>query len=373
MKPFKPKVLIVDDVEANLVALEALLADMDCELVRAAGGNEALKLLLKNEFAVMLLDVQMPGMDGFEVARYAREHPTTRETPIIFLTAMHSTEDSMLRGYGTGAVDFLLKPINASVLRGKVRVFLELFTQRRRLQDEITAHKKTLAALQEANTALRHFTDAASHDLKAPIRAMRGFLDALFVETRESLPPQALEYLQRALKAGERMDSLLDSLLSYARLQRSQATAVVHVGELLAELRTDLGADLVRAGATLEIEPELPAVPGDRERLYQLFQNLVTNAIKFRKPGVPLEVRVSARRCPTELVFCVADNGIGIDPKHQERVFQAFFRSHAQGKYQGSGLGLAICQQVVEQHEGRIWVESQLGEGSRFYVSLPIG
>jgi two-component system sensor histidine kinase/response regulator len=373
MNPFKPKVLIVDDVEANLVALEALLDDLECELIRAADGNQALKLLLKHEFAVMLLDVQMPVMDGFEVARYAREHPSTRDTPIIFLTAMHSTEDSVLRGYGSGAVDFLLKPINAQVLRGKVRVFLELFTQRRRLQDEINAHKKTLEALQDANSALRHFTDAASHDLKAPVRAMRGFLDALALEVAETLPPLALEYLQRALKAGERMDSLLDSLLSYARLQRKQATSVVRFNALLEQLSADFHDDLARAGATLEADSELPAIQGDPDRFYQLFQNLVTNAIKFRRPGVPLRIRVSVERHSTESRFCVADNGIGIDPKHQSRIFQAFFRSDTQGKYIGSGLGLAICQQVVEQHGGKIWVESQPGEGSRFYFSLPLG
>src|SRR5689334_4370395 len=118
-----PSVLLVDDIDANLVALEALLSDLSCELVRAKSGNEALKQLLKRDFAVVLLDVQMPEMDGYEVAKYARENPQTRSVPIIFLTAMHGSEDSMLRGYGTGAVDFLMKPINAHVLRAKVRVF----------------------------------------------------------------------------------------------------------------------------------------------------------------------------------------------------------------------------------------------------------
>lgn len=372
MNASQPKVLIVDDVEANLVALEALLADLDCELVRAPDGNRALKSLLKHEFAVMLLDVQMPIMDGFEVARYAREHPSTRDIPIIFLTAMHYTEESVLRGYGTGAVDFLLKPINAHVLRGKVRVFLELYNQRRKLQDEVNAHKKTLEALQDANAALRHFTDAASHDLKAPVRAMRGFLDALSLEAGEALGPVGRDYLERSLKASERMDSLLDSLLSYARLQRNQTTTVVPSTALLDQLRSDLHDDMVRADAKLNADPELPAIQGDPDRFYQLFQNLVTNAIKFRRAQVPLQVHVSAERYGAEALFCVADNGIGIDPKHQPRIFQAFFRSDTQGKYKGSGLGLAICQQVVEQHRGRIWVESQLGEGSRFYFTLPL-
>ena len=368
----KPKVLIVDDVEANLVSLEALLSDLECELVRAHEGNQALKLLLKNEFAVMLLDVQMPVMDGFEVARYAREHPTTRDTPIIFLTAMHYAEDTVLRGYGTGAVDFLLKPINAHVLRGKVRVFLELYTQRRKLQDEVTAHEETLEALRAANAALRHFTDAASHDLKAPVRAIRGFLQALKQEVGDKLEPQARDYLERSAKAGERMDSLLDSLLSYARLQRTHASAVVRVGQLLDQLRAELRDELVRVDASLDCESDLPAVQGDPDRIYQLFQNLVTNALKFRRPQVPLRVLVSADCNAGEALFCVADSGIGIDPKHQPRIFQAFFRSDTQGKYKGSGLGLAICQQVVEQHRGRIWVESRLGEGSNFYFTLPL-
>jgi chemotaxis family two-component system sensor kinase Cph1 len=141
---------------------------------------------------------------------------------------------------------------------------------------------------------------------------------------------------------------------------------------LLEQLHADLNDDLTRAGATLKADSELPAIQGDPDRFYQLFQNLVTNALKFRRTQVPLQVRVSAEKYGAEALFCVTDNGIGIDPKHQPRIFQAFFRSDTQGKYKGSGLGLAICQQVVEQHRGRIWVESQLGEGSRFYFSLPL-
>src|SRR5437868_2737872 len=165
MTALRPSILIVDDIEANLVALEAQLGNLGCEVIRAASGNEALRQLLKREYAVMLLDVQMPDMDGYEVARYARDNPATREVPIIFLTAMNSSEDNILRGYGTGAVDFLLKPINPRVLRGKVQVFLDLYLGRLRLTEEVEAHKKTLAELEVANAALRHFTSAASHDL----------------------------------------------------------------------------------------------------------------------------------------------------------------------------------------------------------------
>jgi two-component system sensor histidine kinase/response regulator len=369
MAQAKPCVLLVDDVEANLVALSALLEDMDCELVRAHGGNEALRQMLKREFAVMLLDVQMPGMDGFEVAQHARSHPSTREVPIIFLTATHEGEQGMLRGYGTGAVDFLWKPLNPDVLRAKVRVFLELYLSRRRLADEVAAHKQTLSALQLANEALRHFTNAASHDLKAPLRTLRGFLGALSEDLGDQIDAQARDYLQRSQRASERMDSLLDSLLNYARLQRPIALGDVDCGALVAQVRSDLGERIERSGARVKFDG-LPSVRGDADRLYQLFLNLIGNAVKFRRADLAPEVEVSARRQNGDWLFCIADNGIGIDAKHRAAVFEAFRRLHSESNYEGSGLGLAICKQIVEQHGGHIWVESDGGKGARFCFSL---
>ena len=371
MSEQKPKVLIVDDVEANLLSLEAVLDDLDCELIRATSGNQALKELLKNEFAVLLLDVQMPGIDGFEVARYVHSNPSTRETPIIFLTAVHDTEESVLRGYDTGAVDFLRKPIDTQVLRAKVRVFLALYESRQKLVREVAAHQRTLAALERANAALRHFTDAASHDLKAPVRSVRGFLQALQEDVGPTLDAQARDYLDRSIRSAERMDTLLDSLLRYARLQRSGATMSVSCDGLVEQIRTELREELARTSATLEAT-SLPEVQGDPDRIYQLLHNLVTNALKFRRPDVEPRIRISSEQRGNEWVFCVEDNGIGIDSAHLSRVFQPFFRSGTEGKYRGSGLGLAICQQVVEQHHGRIWVESELGRGSRFYFALPL-
>jgi len=369
MNTVKPSVLLVDDVEANLVALEALLADMGCDLVRASGGNEALRQLLRREFAVMLLDVQMPGMDGYEVAKYARENRSTRDVPIIFLTAMHYTEDSVLRGYGSGAVDFLLKPINAYVLRAKVRVFLDLYLGRRRLADEIVAHTKTLSALEQANLALRHFTNAASHDLKAPLRAVRGFLEFISEQAGDRLDERARDYLDRCRKANGRMESLLNALLVYAGLQRPVSCTEVDCDVLLDHVKTDLAEGLERAGASLSSEP-LPKVIGDVDRLYQLLLNLVSNALKFRRPEAALCIRVSARLTSAEVIFCVEDNGIGIAAENLVSIFDPFQRVHAETKYEGSGLGLSICKQIVEQHNGRIWVESNAGDGSSFYFAL---
>jgi two-component system sensor histidine kinase/response regulator len=370
MEQSKPSVLLVDDVEANLVALDALLEDVDCELVRAKSGNEALRQLLKREFAVVLLDVQMPEMDGFEVARYARDNPQTREVPIIFLTAMHGGEDRVLRGYGSGAVDFLTKPINPHVLRAKVRVFLDLFLSRQKLAQEVAAHKRTLAALELANGALRHFTQAASHDLSAPLRSVRGFLEALSREVGDSLDVQARDYLDRSRRASQRLDALLASLRAYARLARPPAHVEVNCREVVDLVEADLADALAAARGTLQLQ-ELPTVRGDRERIYQLFLNLIGNAIKYRKPDEPPCVRVSAEQHDGCWQFCVEDNGIGIDPRHKSAVFDVFSRLHDDRSYEGSGLGLAICQQIVEQHGGTIWLDSEPGRGSRFYFSLP--
>jgi two-component system sensor histidine kinase/response regulator len=366
-----PSVLLVDDTEANLVALEALLAGLPCELVRARDGNEALKQLLIREFAVMLLDVRMPGMDGYEVARYARENSVTRDIPIIFLTATQYTEESVLRGYGSGAVDFLLKPFSAQVLRAKVRVFLELCNERRKLADEISAHGRTLRVLEETNTALRHFTNAASHDLRAPLRAIRGFLEALFEETGESLSEQARDYLNRSRRASQRMDGLLSSLLGYAGLQKAVTLTEIDCGTLMDQVRADLDESLETHGVTLEVGA-LPVITSDAARLYQLFVNLVGNAIKFRRTDDPPRIGVTAMAHGKHWIFCVSDNGIGIDPAHGRAVFDAFRRLHAESKFEGSGLGLTICQHIVEQLGGRIWMESELGRGSRFYFDLPI-
>lgn len=370
MEAMKPSVLLVDDVEANLVALEALLDDLPCELVRANSGNAALRQLLHREFAVMLLDVQMPEMDGYEVAKYVRENRSTREVPIIFLTAMLENEPSVLRGYGSGAVDFLFKPVNPQVLRAKVRIFLELDASRRALAHEVEAHRRTLSELTVSNAALRHFTDAASHDLRAPLRAIRGFLEALAVESQAVLEASSREYLERSQRAAERMDTLLLSLLDYARLRKRAALDRVDLTQVLAHVLSDLKERIAAAEAEVQLD-ELPPVNGDADRLYQLFLNLIGNALKFRRPQQPAHVSVRAQRLGPVLRFCVEDDGIGVEPAYRKDIFGAFTRLHDQGRFEGAGLGLAICQQIVEQHGGRIWVEGRQPHGSRFYFELP--
>jgi signal transduction histidine kinase len=362
MTRVRPSVLAVDDTPANLVALQALLAELPCEVVAAESGNEALKQLLRREFAVVLLDVQMPEMDGYEVARHARENPMTRDVPIIFLTAGRQTEQGTLRGYGSGAVDFLFKPVDAVILRSKVRVFLELYSSRQRLSD-------TLSELERTNEALRHFTSAASHDLKEPARTIHGYMQALLEDLGQQVNPQARRYLERSYSASGRMLALLDSLLTYARSRRPPAAVELDLGAVVEQVILDLSDLIGPTSAKIDVG-KLPRVRGDAERLYQLFTNLLTNALKFTAPGARPHVTISAGIDGEPLRFAVQDDGIGIPPEQQHVIFEAFRRLRSREEYEGTGLGLAICRQIVEQHGGRIWVESEPGRGSRFLFEL---
>lgn len=364
------KCLLVDDTEDNLIALEALLRRDGLEILTARSGSEALELLLKHDVALALLDVQMPEMDGYEVASYTRANPATQDVPIIFVTATHETEATLLRGYGTGAVDFLFKPIDPYILRSKVQVFLDLYVGRRALAQEVEIRTRIQADLELANQALQHFTYAASHDLRAPLRAVSGMLEALDEEVGAGLEPNARQFLDRARKAGDRMRSLLDSLLVYAKLQRPVSLSAVDCAALVRQVQGDLAEPLSHAMGTLHIG-ELPAVRGDHDRLYQLFLNLVGNAIKFRRKDHPPTIEVTAEDKGAEIAFCVKDDGIGVASSKRAYVFEAFHRLNSPSVYEGSGLGLAICQQVVQQHGGKIWLESEEGRGSRFCFTLP--
>ncbi len=255
------------------------------------------------------------------------------------------------------------------MLRSKVRVFLELYLARKRLDEEVKAHERTLATLRHSNSALRHFTNAASHDLGAPLRAVTGFLQALEEEAGPALDDNGRHYLERARSASIRMRALLDSLLVFGGLQREVTLAQIDRAKLVENVREDLAERFTASSATVTVG-ELPTVTGDRGRLYQLFLNLLGNAVKYREPNAAPSVGVRVEQRGDTRVFCVEDDGIGIDPAAHERVFEAFERLHSQSTYEGTGLGLAICRQIVEQHSGRIWVESKVGEGARFCFTL---
>jgi signal transduction histidine kinase len=379
----KPGVLLVDDVEANLVALRGLLGHMDCELVSASSGNEALKQLLKRSFAVILLDVQMPEMDGYEVARYARANPATQDVPIIFLTATHQTEDNLLRGYGSGAVDYLFKPISPVILRSKVRVFLDLFTQRRRLEH---ANVELRRMTDEASSARAHaersshfksrFVANMSHELRTPLNSIIGFSELL----GENLEGQHKEFAGYIVESGHHLLTLINDILDLSTIEAGRINLRgewVALDALIGTVAETIHPLAKKRGIKLrfDVQPGLPEIFVDPTRFKQVLYNLLSNGIKFTAPGG--SVRLGTRLTADRVSIDVEDTGIGISAANLPRLFQEFERIEpesdgAGSKAEGTGLGLALSKRLIELHGGRITVESHAGKGSTFTVEVAL-
>jgi signal transduction histidine kinase len=354
--------LLVDDQEANLSALEAVLEPFGEHLVKARSGREALERLLQTDFAVVLLDVQMPGMSGFDIAALVRARDRTRHTPILFLTAISQTDADVRRGYELGAVDYVFKPIAPEILRAKVAVFVEL--HRRRRQETLAREE-----LARSNRDLEEFAHVVAHDLQAPLRGVTSHLESL-AKHEGSLEDRDRRHLDAAVADAERMKQQIRDLLAYARARNREAVpeptdAAAVLREVLGRLRVPL--EETHAQVT---HGPLPVLLVDPTELAQVLQNLVENAVKFHGAAAP-RVHVSAERTGEHWRFSVADNGIGIAAKDSERIFGVFQRLHTREEFPGTGIGLALCRRLVEHRGGRIWVESKNGAGSTFHFTLP--
>ena len=515
----KAKLLLVDDEPANLLALEALLDGLGMELVRANSGTSALRQLLGQDFAVILLDVRMEGMDGFETAKQIRARERSRHTPIIFLTARAGDDFPVADAYALGAVDYLIKPLVAEVVRAKVLALVELFeqkerarrqaellnlliqgagdyaifmldrsgrvaswspaaerihgyraegivgehfsrfypdddiergrpaealrraaadgrfedegwrirqdgsrfwvnviiaplrdqagrllgfskisrdlTERKRADEELRNHRdrlaranevleaeiaerkraeerlrQTAADLARSNRDLEQFAYVASHDLQEPLRMVAVHVQMLERRYRDRLDDRALQCLSRAADGSRHMHALIKDLLAYARAGTQLKETEVVDGATVFDVAVDHLAEAVRESKADVTRGDLPSVRGDSTQLVQLFQNLIGNALKFRAERPP-RVRVEAVADGNWWRFSVRDNGIGIDARFHNRLFEIFQRLHGRDKYPGTGIGLAICKRIAERHGGRIWLESAPGEGTTFFFTLP--
>jgi signal transduction histidine kinase len=398
----RAQILLVDDRPENLMALEAVLDGLGPELVKATSGREALRYLLDQDFAVVLLDVKMPDMDGFETAALIRERERSRDTPIIFMTALKS-EEHLFRGYYMGAVDYLFKPIVPDILRSKVNVFVELYRKNEMLKRQAEAMKvknqelerliaermRAEEAIRELNAELeqrvidrtkeltrtndelRQFAYVASHDLQEPLRTVGSYAQLLAKRYKGHLGEDADEFIRYIVDGVQRMHVLLNDMLAYSRVTNEPSNRPYTHSNLDQVISTAI-ANLDTAIRESEAEithDALPTVMGDESQLTQVFQNLISNAIKYRSDEKP-RIHVSARANDAEWVFGIRDNGIGIEARYHERIFGIFKRLHGKEK-PGTGMGLAICKRIIERHGGRIWVESVPGEGSSFQFTIP--
>lgn len=359
------KVLLVDDLPENLVALEALIRGDDREIFRAGSGEEALSLLLEHDFALAIVDVQMPGMDGFELAEMMRGTERTRRIPIVFVTAAGREARYAFRGYESGAVDFLYKPLDPHAVRGKVNVFVELYRHKQSLM-------ATQAELERAVRVRDQFMSMVSHELRTPLNTL--FLQAQLRRKALASGQVDMEMLRRAGERDERqirsMIRLIDDMLDVSRMRTGRLSVAPRAADLAVLVRRvveNLSEEAANAGCEMKLSgPEHLPAQCDEFRIEQVVTNLLTNAFRYGR-GAPVEVQLLQGDAGWAGLR-VRDHGAGIAPADQQRIFEQFERGASADGVPGLGLGLYISRQIVEAHGGRIELESTPGKGSAFTV-----
>jgi signal transduction histidine kinase len=383
------RVLLVDDTPANLTALVAVLEPLGCDVVQARSGTEALREILRTEFAVVLLDIMMPELDGFETARLIKSRAATRELPIIFLTAYSADRGRLLEAYARGGADVLTKPLDPEIVRAKVSVFLDLFLKQRQVeqqaliigqkrQEALQAHdryesERDARAQAEAIAAAREqMLAVVAHDLRNPMGAISASLDMVAQETGSFAVAESVQkHVARAKRCLHSMNRLVSDLLDASRVESGHGISIVPAAAESATLIRDsvdlLAPTISQKRQAVAVSTAECRVTVDRDRLLQVLSNLIGNAVKFTPEHGRIEV---TSECKDDLLHIVVeDSGPGVPPEERELIFQPFrqVRAHADGV----GLGLAIARGIVEAHGGRIWVEPAEAKGSRFCLTLP--
>lgn len=395
----KANILVVDDRRSNLVALEALLVPLGENLVLASSGREALRHILRTDFAVILMDVQMPEMDGLETAALIRQRESSRYIPIIFITAINTEEQYVYQGYSVGAVDYITKPFNPSMLVSKVSVLVELFKKEKQLKEQTQRlHDAELEALrlkqrereqlfeqekiravnrllevrvQERTAELEAFCYSVSHDLRSPLRSINGYASALEQDFEAQFSDEPKALLKRIKSSAKKMDELILALLSLSRITRSELhPTAVDITEVSKSIVEELLSNDKGRHVDVQIQDEMVA-NCDPVLTRSLLFNLIGNAWKFTsaRTDATIEVGISTEDVG-EVVFHVKDNGIGFNQKYAHKLFQPFERLHATDEYVGNGIGLATVQRIVRKHGGRIWAEGQEHVGAQFFFTL---
>jgi len=400
-------ILLVDDRPENLLALEAILEPLGQDLIRANSGPEALKKVLEVDLSVILLDVQMPGMNGFEVAEIIKSRERSRTIPIIFLSAISKEDAYVFKGYSMGAVDYVFKPFNPDVLRSKVAVFVDLFLKQREIQrqgdllresqkrelelehrtslletearsaaklsqmnDEL--HRRQIA-LEQAMGARNRFYASMSHELRTPINAVIGYSTLMLDNIYGPLNAKQKEGLQRTLKAARHLLELVNDVLDLSKIEAGKielSLQPVMFPSLIEDLFVTVRplADEYGSSLALEMEGESFNVVSDPRRVRQILLNLLSNAIKFGE-GKPIRV-VCKQNEAKGVEIDVVDMGVGIAKGDISRIFEEFVQV-SESKQPGTGLGLPISRRLAQLLDGSLTVHSTPGEGSAFRLTLP--
>ena len=368
----KPKILLVDDKKENLVALETVLKGLDVELIKATNGNDALKETLYHDFALALLDIQMPGMDGYELAEILREEENTAQLPFIFISGIYTDQFHVFQGYEKGAISFLAKPFQPEILINNVKLFIKIHqheAELKKLNKDLEGKNEELKFL---NKELESFTYSVSHDLRAPLRAINSYSQILLQEHNQDLNEEVSRLLGIINGNGKKMGELIDNLLSLSKLgkreiQKGEVDMEAIVQSVVEELKETGGGEKVSWKLA-----KLEACYGDYRLLRQVWINLLANGIKYSgKKELPL-VEIGSEKKSHEVVYFIKDNGAGFDIKLADQLFVPFHRLHKPTEFEGTGVGLAIVQRIIFRHGGKVWAEGAVGEGACFYFSIPL-
>jgi signal transduction histidine kinase len=378
-------ILLVDDRPDNLRLLLNILKDKGYKVRCVTNGAMALRVSLRHPPDLILLDIQMPEMNGYQVCEQLKAKPETREIPVIFLSVIEETKEKV-HAFNVGGVDYITKPFQVKEVVARVENQLQILRlqnklkeQNIRLEQEIRDRKAIEQQLLElnremkrSNQELEQFAYVVSHDLQAPLGTIASFAQLLQNRYQAQLDGKALQFIDRIITGSLRMQQLIDDLLQYSRVGRlTKEFEPVNCEQVLSQSLANLETEINATQAQIIHDP-LPAIAGNPLGLLQLFQNLISNALKYRHPQISPRIYISVSPREDMWLFSIQDNGIGIETKHLERIFQIFQRLHSDKEYPGTGIGLAICKKIVELHGGTIWVESAPAQGSTFYFSISV-
>ncbi|MFL5728169.1 MAG: sensor histidine kinase [Cytophagaceae bacterium] len=391
------KILLVDDRADNLFSIQTVLDQDGYQIHKASSGHDALKVLLKEtDFTLILMDVEMPILNGFETAALIYERERLRQIPIIFITANNYSDDYVFKGYKTGGVDYIYKPINPELLRAKVSVFVELYKK----NHQLIAHEQNLqminaeleervkerteellnknleletmnSELKKVNNDLDNFVYTASHDLKAPVSNIEGLMNALndCIKDPQSHTQDVMILLEMINKSINRFKATIQDLTEITKIQKNLDSEIeaVDIGEVLEDVKLSIQELIFSTGAEIKSDfSSCSEIRFSKKNFKSILYNLLSNAIKYRSPERKPKISIHTIIQGDYAVLSVKDNGLGMDMKEESKIFSMFKRLH--DHVEGSGIGLYIVKRIVSNSGGKIEVESKVGKGSTFKV-----